>query len=434
MIPSRYALLAALLPALHCATTGHLLAQGLSCNTATPISGPGEWPFSIGQQFERGILGCNLDDNARFWRWSATSVGNYKAYTVGERGVTSLAISTADNCTAPWLEVIGCSFDSDFPIYLPSAVPNDPYLFQITTYSGPVPRTLVVEPMLCGPGFYTEDNLEDNDTLQTAVVLPEGLHPDLAVRWDDPDYYQVLIPAGEELLVRALESDPDVRVTIYNDLGQPMDTRVERDIVRFAPGTGAPHRATIGVEIEAPPGMENCSAYDLFMITHAVPQPQVEFCDPALSNSTGSPTQLTLFAPPFEPIPGSLLQAYADNGPPGAFGFLIAGSQVQSIGQPMMGPIICIGGAVLRYNIPGTPWNSLGQFDASGRWSSFVNECQGFNGIGSAQIYIPSAYKLPNELPNNLGPITTGQSWGFQLWHRDGNGTSAASNGILLNF
>ena len=408
-------------------------AQGFPCNNSTPISGIGEWSFTtaFNHNGEFGILGCGLD-TARFWRWSATVPADYKVYTVGE-GTTSLAISSSDSCLNAFQSLVACRLDSNVPIYLTGTAAADPFVVEISAY-GRWQTSLVVEPMLCDAANYTEDGLEDNDTLQTAVVIGEGIHENLGVRMDDPDFYTVLIPAGEELIVRAEQSDPDTRVTIFDDQGQIVATELERRVVRYAPGTGVPQRATIGVDIDAPIGTENCSAYDLLVLTHPVLQSEQSFCSPALPNSTGIPTELTLFAPPFVPNPGFVLQAYADNGPPGAFGYLISGSQVQSVGFPMGNQAICVGGAVFRYNQAGSPWNSLGQFNAMGRWSSFTNEQPGFNGQGSQQIYIPSAYNIPNALPSGSGSILSGQSWGFQLWHRDGMGTSATSNGVLTNW
>ncbi len=108
----------------------------------------------------------------------------------------------------------------------------------------------------------------------------------------------------------------------------------------------------------------------------------------------------------------------------------LVGSQVQQLGLPMGAQAICIGGLIGRYNEAATPMNSVGIFDSNGRWTSFDNEGSFFVPFMG---YVPG-YSIPEQLPNALGPLMVGQSWGFQLWHRETGGGSATSNGVLLNW
>jgi len=430
MIFSRYSFSVAILIA-GAGLQANLQAQGYPCSNSTQISGEGEWPFvSVFDHWnEYGLLYCAIpDDTARFWHWSATVPGNYKVFTTG-LGTTSLGISTADGCSGDQSLIVGCRMDNNLPIYLLGATVADPFLVEITAYYGGSSKRLVAKRILCGAGHYTEDNLEDNDTPQTAVVIGEGTYANLQVHSNDPDFYEVLIPAGEILIVQATHSDVDTRVTIFDDQGQLIEERVEGHLVRYEPGTGAPQRATIRVDIDAVLSLDNCSSYDLVVVTHPLLPSEQVFCNPAIPNSTGASTVLKVFDRSY-PIPGTLLQAYADDGPPGEFGYLIAGSHVQNVGLPMGNQPICVGGAIARYNIAGTVWNSLGLFDATGRWSSFENQQPGYDGPNN----IPSAFLISNDLPNGLGSILSGQSWGFQLWHRDVGGGTATSNGVQVTW
>ena len=149
------------------------------------------------------------------------------------------------------------------------------------------------------------------------------------------------------------------------------------------------------------------------------------FCDPMDNNSTGLPTQLTGM---FQTNIGSGLCLNAHQGPPGEFGYFLVGTNFADPGLPISQGRLCLslapGDMVGRYNVVGTPLASIGQFNAQGEFANLSNTS--FQGFG---------FEVPNELPLDNNPIiATGETWHFQLWHREAGGQSNFSNGLSVTF
>jgi len=408
------------------------LGKHPNCDTAPQILGQGQWAYqtSCCPSGYWSVLGCGgFDDTAKFWKWSPLVSGDYKIYTSGIR-LSSFAVSSETDCSIARQYTIACSWFSDAPIILSGLSAGSDFLIEVTTSFNGEPRMLHIEKMECSASDYVEDGLEENDSLSNAAVIAEGIHTDLAVRFDDPDYYQVLIPAGEELLVKADPSSSDVQVTLYDYQRQVISAEDSRQVASHIPGANVARRAFIGVEIPSVPGVDNCSTYDLHITTHPIVQSYQTFCNPATPNSTGVPTTLYMTEDRFDFHTEATVFAFAVSGPPGQFGYLISGDQVQQLGLPMGAQGICIGGNIGRYNVVGTSLNSTGVFDQSGFWRSYYGSVS----INTATHWRVRAYPVPEQLPNGLGALVVGQSWGFQLWHRENNGGSATSNGVLVNW
>ena len=82
------------------------------------------------------------------------------------------------------------------------------------------------------------------------------------------------------------------------------------------------------------------------------------------------------------------------------------------------------GNSIGRYNVSGSQFNSLGQFDANGELQNVV----GTSAPGSG-------YDVPVTVPIAGSPqIMTGETWHFQLWHRETGGLSNFSNGLSITF
>lgn len=151
--------------------------------------------------------------------------------------------------------------------------------------------------------------------------------------------------------------------------------------------------------------------------------PTQEFCQPATPNSTGQPS--VLFATqPYGTTPE--VQMEAVQGPPGQFGFLLAGTAALEPGTPISQGSLCLnlggGNQVGRYNIAGSPRNSLGRFDSYGRWENLAGTSDS-----------PFGYSLPGVTPWGAA-FAPGQSVHFQLWHRENGGASNFSNGVSVQF
>lgn len=152
------------------------------------------------------------------------------------------------------------------------------------------------------------------------------------------------------------------------------------------------------------------------------------FCDPAELNSTGFSTFLVASLMPGS---GTSIHFDASHGPPDEFGVLLVGSAADPVGIPLSFGRLCLstapGEIIGRYNIVGTPLNSIGIFDSLG-------DFQNLSGTSTTGY----GYDLPVELPFIGSPlIMIGESWSFQLWHRDGGfgvGASTLSNGVTIEF
>ena len=150
-----------------------------------------------------------------------------------------------------------------------------------------------------------------------------------------------------------------------------------------------------------------------------------DFCDPANPNSTGLPTVLT---GSFGSGVGSDLHLEASSGPPSQFGYFLVGTGVADPGIPVGSGELCLAVAAPnefgRYNVSGGALNSIGLFDASGVLQ---------NVVGTSTVN--SGYDVPSTVPITGSPmISTGQTWYFQLWHREDGGDSNLSNGLSVTF
>ncbi len=148
------------------------------------------------------------------------------------------------------------------------------------------------------------------------------------------------------------------------------------------------------------------------------------FCDPMDINSTGLPTQLTAIA---SMAAGSGIHLDASQGPPGEFGYFLIGTASSEPGIAISNGRLCLsvtGGNVFgRYNATGN-LNSVSQFDAVGDLQNFVGTSS--TGYG---------YDVPLTIPITGSPqIMAGETWHFQLWHREAAGASNFSNGLSITF
>ncbi len=160
-------------------------------------------------------------------------------------------------------------------------------------------------------------------------------------------------------------------------------------------------------------------------IKNTTPPVLEPFCDPQENNSTGFPTKLI---GDFEAPGGTGLHLEAEYGPAGQFGFFLVGTGITEPGVMISEGRLCLSSAVGdligRYTIPGGAMNSVGQFDGSGILVNLV----GTSTVGTG-------FDVPLELPFLGTPtISVGETWHFQLWHRDVGDASNFSNGLSVTF
>ncbi|MEZ5975959.1 MAG: hypothetical protein R3F17_07835 [Planctomycetota bacterium] len=154
------------------------------------------------------------------------------------------------------------------------------------------------------------------------------------------------------------------------------------------------------------------------------------FCAAATNNSTGAPTTLTGY---FGTGTGSDLHIDATNGPANEFGYLLVGNGANDATPLTVSQgLLCLAGApglvFGRYNVAGN-LNSLGLFDGAGVFKNLVGT--------SATGY---GFDVPTNVPiAPLGSpaIMAGDTWYFQMWHRDTPVMAGASNlstGLAVTF
>ncbi|MCA9000357.1 MAG: hypothetical protein KDB61_00440 [Planctomycetes bacterium] len=161
----------------------------------------------------------------------------------------------------------------------------------------------------------------------------------------------------------------------------------------------------------------------------ALPAQIPTFCDPANANSTGNSTVLS---GSWGTGIGSDLHLEMTGGVPGQLAYMLVGNEATSgFAIPgANGPLCLVGTSTaqfFRYNVAGTPMNSIGGFDATGTWINVSGTST--TGFG---------FDVPSTIPDTT-PITilAGDTWHFQGWYRDtpaGAGQSNFSNGLSVTF
>ncbi|MCA9000927.1 MAG: hypothetical protein KDB61_03320 [Planctomycetes bacterium] len=160
-----------------------------------------------------------------------------------------------------------------------------------------------------------------------------------------------------------------------------------------------------------------------------IPPAGTTFCDPGTNNSTGAPAVLS---GSWGTGVGSDLHLAMSGGVPGQLAYMLVGNEATSgfTISGANGPLCLVGtssAVFYRYNVAGTPMNSIGGFDASGQW---------VNASGTATTGF--GFDVPSTIPGTVPfAILAGDTWHFQGWYRDtpaGVGQSNFSNGLSVTF
>ncbi|QDV09160.1 hypothetical protein Poly30_47170 [Planctomycetes bacterium Poly30] len=348
---------------------------------------------------------------------------------VNATNVTGAAVDISiynANCTIAQLGLDGSISWAN----LSSAAPQD-YIIEVlvdpAALSNCTNYDLDIAVATSGCAGTVDDGLEQNDSCASAVTLGDGLYPGLSVFSSDNDFYAIGLDAGATLVADIFFADIDGDVDLYlwdpntacgttaAGTGGPFLVRgfsaSDDETITYTNTTGAPQSLIIEVDMFTD---SDCNTYDLqLMGTNGMGGGfGMNYCS-ANPNSSGATGAIS--------ASGSL--AVADNDvtlqatdlPALSFGFFIV-SRTQGFVMNPAGSSgnLCLAGAIGRYVGPGQIKNSgtAGQIDL---------------GINLAMIPQPMGFVA----------AAAGDTWNFQLWHRDsvmGSSTSNFTNGLELTF
>ena len=175
--------------------------------------------------------------------------------------------------------------------------------------------------------------------------------------------------------------------------------------------------AWVGITASSGGSVEN---HDVLSWSFSSGAPSSLFCSPANAHSGGQSVTLANSG-------GGAAGVYhleATDGPSGEFGLFLVSAGANPSGVAVSQGLLCLSPPLGRYTATAGPGlNSLGAFDGSGVFQSL--------GGGSAT---GSGFDVPAVLPNPPGGvITSGQTWHFQLWYRDGT-ASNFSDALSVTF
>lgn len=399
---------------------------------ATPVVFPlgvSALPFDTGSATPSGFSGgggCFVHPWPDvFFEWRASTSGNYEFRTCGASGDTVVAVHRGTGCGAiceVWNDD-RCGLQSVAQVIGVNA--GATFLVQVAGYQGARPSGLLEVAMFSPPACALgDDTWEENDDCVQAMLLGDGLYPDLVCREDDNDFYSVVVPPGQELIVVLLFDDAlaDLDLYLWSEAGTLLQCGTEEagpgsnngslaaalsttnnEVLTYVNHSTAPERILVEVDVYSG-GTQTCTVYDL-TVTGTGPTPVgVSFCD-ALPNSSGAPGVLYVTQAPVSQDPTLTINVVPL--PLNSFGFLLM-SRGTFGGAVISGGMLCLQPAtLLRFQL------------------GLVNS----GGFGASSF----------PFPWQIAPATiqSGETWHFQFWHRDLVGGVAGANfsrGLSLLF
>ncbi|MBL4770642.1 MAG: hypothetical protein JKY61_05760 [Planctomycetes bacterium] len=432
-------------------------AQAPDCSSATVITTTGQWSWlaNRGQAQTEYSPGSDCEffpsHADYFFEWTAPTTGHFQIDTLGSTWDTQLAIYAGSGCTTSCVDYdFGTgAISSNFPIptsiiLLRDVTAGDVFLIRVGGLSEshtPTDRLNINEytdPCIDG----TDDALEDNETLAHAIPFDDGSYANLWVSHADPDHFSFCVAPGNTLQVDLLFTHANGNVqakllstnTTYPDWeGTRLDhgfTNTDNESLTWTNTSATNEQVTLRVFINGETSPSDCNDYDL-IVSGSGPCDFTAntFCDPMDPNSTGLSTNLS--ASP-STTAETRLRLEVNQGPPGQFGYFLVGTAPSAPGLALGQGHLCfdLGGfqRLGRYNVAGSPMNSLGRFQPDGTLNNIV----GTSGNGKG-------FDVPASLPFNwfYGQnirVVAGQTWHYQLWHREPNGNSNFSNGLSVLF
>ncbi len=433
---------------------GNARAQSGGCANATPIQTTGQWSWytglgGVGPPFSPGTSCEFLPGYVNyFFEWTAPNSGHFQIDTVGSSVDTQLAVYSGPGCTGTCLAYnyqagsVGTGFFPNFDssiILLRDVTAGDVFLIRVG--GQPIihpPDAKLTISAYTDPCIYgIDDALEENDWYQSASPLGYGTYANLWASHADPDFYRFSIAPGATLSVDLLfdhtNGNLDARLYAINPSNPSHPGLQIEDSVSFSnnehitwTNTSSTNEVVLLVNVSPFGSASDCNTYDMVVGGQFS---TATFCDPMNVNSTGLPTIISAHP---SASAGTGLRLEASQGPPSQFAYFLGGNQFTEPGIPLGGGRFCIQVGTLghfgRYNVWNSPLNSLGRFQPDGTLNNIVGTSDNSKG-----------FDVPTELPfawpsGQTNHVMPGETWHFQLWHREANGSSNFSNGLSVTF
>ncbi len=356
--------------------------------------------------------------------------GDFEIHCFNANRYGVLEVFAGGDCQAPY---VSCDFiaghgDYDAQVNLTQVQAGDQFLLRGVPMWGELAITKAAGQCV-DTGI---DRFAGNNDCATPAIIGNGTYTGLTVSTGLEDYYQVCLGAGQTLSIehqRHYFGGIEISLWEVDSAGCAAYTHNDRLALWSDPEYTYQHSSNVDVDLLIKVrawATTPCNEYDL-TIGQAngcggVPI-QYTFCDPANPNSSGVPTQL-------EAIGGSGIKSgirlESSMGPGGQFASLLVSDAFHQPGTTLGLGRFCLapaGFAFGRYNRFGSELNSLGVFDGTGRFVNLVGTSS--TGYG---------FDVPTFVPTLNRFIRAGETWHFQLWHRESGGGSNFSNGVAVQF
>ncbi|MBL4771304.1 MAG: hypothetical protein JKY61_09210 [Planctomycetes bacterium] len=428
---------------------GGAFAQSDDCGAAVPLAGTGAFAFdTTGHSTSNfdGAGGCAGGSGSimqdGFWQWSAPAAGSYVFDTNGTLWDTKLSVHLGAACAAVCGDYNDDTSGFQSEVSLVGLAVGDTVLIQVggfgaLDFGG---GSLNITPHPCNG--LSDDLLEDNDDCANAYLAADGTYIGLLVSQADSDFYTFCVADGAavdvDLLFTNAYGDLDCFLRAANSTecgtGDGLDeladgfSASDNEHLTWTNNTGAALEVVLEVNVWAN-SPSSCNVYDLIVSGSGDCgfQPPGPLCDPANPNSTGVPAVLSYS---WGTGVGSDLHLEVTNGVPGQLAYFLVGNE-GTLGIPISNGLFCLAGTptaqFYRYNVGGTPMNSIGGFDATGTM---------INAVGTSTTGF--GFDVPNTIPTSVPTaIMAGDTWHFQAWYRDtpaGMGQSNFTNGLRVVF
>ncbi|QDV05335.1 hypothetical protein Poly30_08320 [Planctomycetes bacterium Poly30] len=391
------------------------------CTGATTlVSGVAE-PFVTSGQTASAEAWLCVDQAPDLW-YQYTTVGGsgtLRVETCGSTYDTALEVfsGTCGSLTLQDCNDDGCGRQSAIIIPLPPGA-GVTYYIRVGGYAGAVGSGQILLIEGDDPDCAMADALEGSVDCATATPLGDGTYVGLNVEEADNDYYAVTIPAGATLSVdlRFVASISDVDLFLWDpavacDSNDPTSTGLAlaqststtgTESVAYTNASGAPLDVIVEIDMYTGGG---CNDYDMDIsgVGTVVTSIGTSYCT-ANANSTGAASEIG--ATGSTSVAANDVTLTATGLPTFAFGFFIVSDTTGFAANPAgSSGNLCVGGAIGRYVGPGQIMSSLG--------------------TGSITLGVNLA-----AIPRPTGAVATapGDTWSFQLWHRDSSPAGPTSN------